>query len=357
MNMVGNQLFGAGSDIFGYEKSKSKTQQESEFDYPTKQLQEIKKQGLIGSYLSMMGYNPDYAAQIAGPYGSVWSSFLGYPPGGIGYNTASELYRLGPETEGFRQRYLNSISAGLTPEDWVRAAQTSSGVGLQTGLNLADPTAATAAAQQYLQNIVTPGVQNQYTLMGLGSSGALGEALTRQGAALALPIAQQTQAQRAGMGQQYAEQLHQIMQQYPNAEVTLRDAMLGRLREGMTAADVPRQLQVQDLQRRTGLFSGLFSQTPYMPSQGSKQTQTEYGNWLMDIVAPIAMAAMGGGMGGMMGGMGGMSAAPMPSMGGMGGMGGGSSRSTPPPAIPNTQQYVSPYPPAYNQMYGAFPGY
>ena len=67
-----------------------------------------------------------------------------------------------------------------TPEQWY-------------GESLAhlDPSFYTQAANNLLGQVVQPNLQSQYASMGLGRSGAMGEALARAGAQLTLPIAQQ----------------------------------------------------------------------------------------------------------------------------------------------------------------------
>jgi hypothetical protein len=167
---------------------------------------------------------------------------------------------------------------GLTPEAWYTAAQAAT-----------DPTAVIARSQDYLRDIVTPELQGQYAAMGLGRSGALGESLSRAGTALALPVAQTAQAQR------YA-----LQQQRPNVDVALRQAEIGRQFAGFQAADIPRQMEAANWQRKAQGLGSAFNLVPYVAGQDSQSTSKEFGNIIMDligIIAPLAMGALTGGMG------------------------------------------------------------
>jgi hypothetical protein len=68
-----------------------------------------------------------------------------------------------------------------------------------------DPTAATLAARDVLEQVVTPGLTAAMTAGGLGRSGALGEAVSQRGLELALPITQQVLAHEAAAAQLEAQ--------------------------------------------------------------------------------------------------------------------------------------------------------
>lgn len=90
--------------------------------------------------------------------------------------------------DGMEQRALGDIAS-------FYRGPTSNPVELQ-GLNTqrmaADPTMQISAANDIFNKITAPGIQNYYTSVGQGRSGAVGEAMANAGANMALPIRQQS---------------------------------------------------------------------------------------------------------------------------------------------------------------------
>jgi len=77
----------------------------------------------------------------------------------------------------------------------------------QQAFNTIDPSRQVEAANEYFRRIVSPELQGQYSLLGLGRSGANQEAQARAAAGIALPIQQQISQQQAQLAGQQANQL------------------------------------------------------------------------------------------------------------------------------------------------------
>lgn len=310
-------VFGSDSPFFGYERSRTESESQSRPDPLTQRMNEVRV-GELEDILRITG-------GLEGLYGP----------------KSDKAFRLDPRTRQLMNQYIAQASRpGLTPEQWYAQSKAE--------LN---PEFYTQTANRLLGEVVQPGLQQQYAAAGLGRSGALGEGLAKAGAQLAQPIAQQ-----------YLGNLFALNQQRPNVEVSLRQANLGRLGQAFQSADIQRQLELQNLQRKTAGVTGAFNLVPYVAGQDSRSTQSQFGNIVMDLLnmvlsSGIAQAAIGAMTG-------------MPSMGGMGGGGGGGNAGPvpssttgvqaaqlyPAPAIPmaQSQPMYSPPPMGY---YGQMPSY
>lgn len=245
-------LFGSDSPIFGIEKQRTEEETTTRPDPLTQESNELRMQqlqdalGVTGGYKKLFGPQSD------------------------------KLFQLSPQARQALQRYRQQAQQpGLTPNQWYQQA-----------LQAIDPSVQIGAAQDVLQRIVTPQLQNRYSQMGLGRSGAMGEAITLGGTQLALPIAQMAQQQRYG-----------IEQQRPNVDTTLRAANLTRAQQAFGAADFQRQLDLANWQRKVGGMTSALGLVPYVAGQDSKGTSRTFGNimWdLMQMTASLAAAVAGG---------------------------------------------------------------
>jgi len=121
-----------------------------------------------------------------------------------------------------------------------------------------------SAAQQVLQNIITPTLQNRASAAGIGRSGAVQEAVAQAGTQLALPLAQQ---------------LFQFTQNLPGVDIDLRAARLGRLGGALDLSRIPQQLDIQDFLRRSGIIQPSITGIPFTPTG----TTTESTNLLTGL--------------------------------------------------------------------------
>jgi len=205
------------------------------------------------------------------------------------------------------------------------------------------------AGNDYFHQILGPQVQNQYSLMGLGRSGANEEAQAKGAASISLPIAQliaqltqgayqqygqgvqglvgqNTQAQ-AGLGQQQLQNIYGLNQAYPGVSTGLQGAELERQLKGVGVSDLQRAQQYQGFQTLLqGLLSGM-SSMPYAPGQTQTSSGTMNPGLISSILGGTGGGSAAGGIGslyssGMLGaGAGGASAAAA----GAGGAGGAAS--------------------------------
>lgn len=244
-------LFGSDSPIFGIEKTRTEEETSARPDPLTTQSNEIRMQQLQDSLAATGGYKGLFGPQT------------------------DKLFQLSPQAQQFLQRYQQQAAQpGLTPEQWYNQARA----------NL-DPTVQINNAQDILQNIATPQLQNRYAQMGLGRSGALGEGISLAGMQLAQPIALQAQQQQ-----------FEIERQRPNVETTMRAASLLRAQQAFGASDFNRQLELANWQRKVGGMTSALNLIPYVAGQDATGTSRTFGNifWdLMQMTASLAGAVMG----------------------------------------------------------------
>lgn len=238
------------------------------------------------------------ANEIANALGATggYSTLLGDFGGGLGqWNLyAPNQWGVVPTFDNAIQ--MAALQQGLSPEQWYNLAvsgidptmaQAQMASVYEQGLQRLDPNAAISASQDYLSQILTPQLQNQYALMGLGRSGAAGEAISRAGVELALPIALQNQQQQgsliasgagniAGLWPQYLANLLNINAAYPSVDTSLRAAELGRLQTGYNQADIPRQLALLRANNLASAYSSVLNNSPY--NAGNQTTGAQYGN-------------------------------------------------------------------------------
>lgn len=174
------------------------------------------------------------------------------------------------------------------------------------------------SGQDYFRQILSPTLNNQYSLLGLGRSGANLEAQSKGAASIALPIAQQiagltgsqlgsyygaanqnlqnNAAQQGAFGTQYLQNLYGLNQQYPNVDIGLRQAQLERLGQGLNFSDYSRQQSLAGLEPQLQGFLGAFTGSPYTPG-GTTSTQNT--GSLASVIG-----GLGGGLGTLAGGIG-----------------------------------------------------
>jgi hypothetical protein len=220
---------------------------------------------------------------------------------------------------------------GLQPTDWYNQAISGTSIGNEEqrldrlknigintehdvlqgnlqGINNLSPQLL-GAGNDYFHQILGPQVQNQYSLMGLGRSGANEEAQAKGAASISLPIAQliaqltqgayqqygqgvqglvgQNNQAQAGLGQQQLQNIYGINQAYPGVSTGLQGAELERQMKGVGVSDLQRAQQYQGLQTLLQSLLGGMSSMPYTPAP--KQTQSGTGN------AGLITSVMGGG--------------------------------------------------------------
>ena len=171
------------------------------------------------------------------------------------------------------------------------------------------------AGQNYLNSIVAPQVQQQMMLSGLGRSGAATAALAKAGAGIALPLAQQElgiQGQLANTGssirgaygqqavgnqqalqQDFANQMMQLFMAQPGVDTGLREAQLSRLNTGYNAADIDRQLALQQYQTRLGAYSSMLNNAPYTPGGTQSSSSTSFNGGSFGNLGQAASGAAG----------------------------------------------------------------
>lgn len=258
----GNMLdFGLGGVIsspfsssgpFGYEKQRTEQESSTRTDPETERINELKRKQIEDILKITGGYKGLFGPQT------------------------DKLFQLSSQSQNLLNRYIRQATQqGLTPEQWYADAK-----------RAVDPTAQTKAASDILNQIVTPQLQNRYGEMGLGRSGAMGEAITMAGTQMALPIAQQAQHQR-----------FEIERQRPNLDVTLRAANLGRQQQAFAASDFSRRLELANWQRKVGGMTSALGLVPYVAGQDSRGTTRQFGNLIMDLI-DMAVGAIGAVMGG-----------------------------------------------------------
>ena len=177
--------------------------------------------------------------------------------------------------------------------------------GLETMRGRTDPQALTAAAEQYMRDIVAPSATARSQAGGLGGmkGGALQESLAREGSRLALPIAQMIQqasgefggaqmglggaleSRRAGLAS-LVEQMRQGQVQERSGLASQlfgmgqQDTRLGEmslLRGGAQAAGAGRMGALQDFLRQQGLATAYTPRVPFTPSMTTSTSQSQQG--------------------------------------------------------------------------------
>jgi len=109
-------------------------------------------------------------------------------------------------------------------------------------------------ARDYYTRIARPEISNQYSLLGLGRSGAVEEANAKAIAGLSLPISQQ-----------YLNNRFALESSRPGVDIALRNARLQRLAQGAEFSDYPRQQRISNLERQLQGYSAFATSTPYTP--------------------------------------------------------------------------------------------
>lgn len=123
-------------------------------------------------------------------------------------------------------------------------------------------------ANKYLNRVLGPQIQGDYSLLGLGRSGAGLEARARAGSELSLPISQQ-----------YLSNLYDLNRSLPTTDIALRGARLGRLGDALEFSDYPRQASLDASQRALQGLLSAYTQTPYTaaPTTKVKGSNLQYG--------------------------------------------------------------------------------
>jgi hypothetical protein len=208
-------------------------------------------------------------------------------------------FRLG--TQGLSSganRYLNRISdfaddKGLTSQQWYRDilrsidpenAKQEVNNQYRSNIDYITNTLAPSlvdSGSSYFNQILSPEITNEYSLLGLGRSGANQEAQAKGAASISLPISQLisqlvnqnlvggAQATQ-GFNTQHLQNLNAIGQQRPNVDVALREAQLGRLGLGFQAADYKRSLQQSTAGEYANLLQSFINASPYNPGSTTK---------------------------------------------------------------------------------------
>lgn len=178
------------------------------------------------------------------------------------------LTSLSPRT---RELVENIISVGRAP-----------GLSTEEFLDLSG-----AGVDSVLRRVVEPRLRNQAALSGIGRSGATQEAIANAGAQLLLPI----------------------LSNLPRTDIALRDASLDRLSQAFQAADIPRQLQVQEFLRRQGITVPLVTGLPFNPGSTTTRFENPFDVFLRrdaQVAENIgSFASIGAGFGGLGAGSGG----------------------------------------------------
>jgi len=267
--------------FFGDSQSTNTTQQVDPTTQAARDLrlnEVLAAQGVLGGLGNLLGSRPDIYNFSPGAQSALSSV----------YDTSQEP---GLGSQDWYSRIISSLSDSLGQNKLNN--QSIFNVGSQrldqrTQANLAANQNLLPYGQNYFEQLVAPTLQNQFALSGLGRSGAIQEALAKAGAQIALPLAQQQSAQdialrqqgfqgqlglesllsgqQSGLGTQYAQNLYGANQQYPNVDIALREAQLGRLQTGFGAADANRQLQERQYQTQLGGYSGALFGLPFTPS-------------------------------------------------------------------------------------------
>jgi hypothetical protein len=124
-----------------------------------------------------------------------------------------------------------------------------------------DPTASVDAAKRTLSDIVTPSLVNTMTAQGMGRSGAVGEALTKEGTALTLPIFEAVRSAQLGGGAKLLDYGQQV-----------ESRQAGRLLSALEAARIPRDAAMQEKFRPAQLLSSLMGRLPAGVGVGSNSS-------------------------------------------------------------------------------------
>lgn len=176
--------------------------------------------------------------------------------------------------------FQNSINAsnfsqqpGLNSSDWLSGAKSDLSNSYNQTLQSLNPSFYLNNAKDYYNRITQPETSNTYSLLGLGRSGAVGEANAKAGAQLSLPISQQYLSNIFGLNQQYGQNLFSLNQEYPNADINLRNAQLQRLGQGISFSDYPRQQNQIGREQQLQGYNALLSGVPYTPETSTSGNQ------------------------------------------------------------------------------------
>ncbi len=241
---------GFGAAISGYFK-KNTGEQKIKLDPQTKALNQFRLDTLSGL-----------------PLGGLSDAFRGLDYTRFPSYETNDLLSLGAQ---------QAQQQGLTPEEWYQTSL--QGLDINPAIaaisNYYDP--AFSAGGDYYQQIVGPQLANEYSLMGLGRSGARGEAEAKAAAQIALPLQQQLAGSLSQLQSQYIQNLFALNQARPSVDTGLRQSALQRIQSGVEFSDYNRLAQQENVEKQLQGWLSLLSDTPYTAAPTTKTKGTEWG--------------------------------------------------------------------------------